>query len=178
MPRATKRCGTKLCPTSGSRKAAVPKRDYYSDPNAPKANSIVPAVTAVVKNDDGDLLMIERTDNGLWALPGGAQDIGESVIDAVRREVKEETGIDIEVTGLSGIYSDPRHVIAYDDGEVRQEFSLCFRARPTGGSLRASSETSRAAWVALDQLDHLDMHPTMRLRVIHGLEERPTPYLG
>src|ERR1700754_3368523 len=104
-------------------------------PNAPKANSIVPAVTAVVENDNGELLMIERTDNGLWALPGGAQDLEESVIDAVRREVKEETGIDVEVTGLSGIYSDPRHVIAYDDGEVRQEFSLCFYASPTGGSL-------------------------------------------
>lgn len=156
----------------------MPKKDYYEDPDAPKANSIVPAVTAVVENDNGELLMIERTDNGLWALPGGAQDLGESVIDAVRREIKEETGIDTEVTGLSGIYSDPRHVIAYDDGEVRQEFSLCFRARPIGGSLRASSETSRVAWVPFDQLDCLEMHPTMRLRVVHGLEKRQVPYLG
>jgi ADP-ribose pyrophosphatase YjhB (NUDIX family) len=156
----------------------VPKKDYYNDPNAPKANSIVPAVTAVVENDNGELLMIERTDNGLWALPGGAQDLGESVIDAVSREVKEETGIDVEVTGLSGIYSDPRHVIAYDDGEVRQEFSLCFRAKPTGGSLRASSETRRASWVPFDQLNRLEMHPTMRLRITHGLEKRPMPYLG
>jgi 8-oxo-dGTP pyrophosphatase MutT (NUDIX family) len=156
----------------------VPKKDYYDDPSAPKPNSIVPAVTAVVKNENDELLMIERTDNGLWALPGGAQDLGESAIDAVRREVKEETGIDVEVTGLSGIYSDPRHVIAYDDGEVRQEFSLCFRARPIGGSLRASSETSRVSWVPFDQLDRLEMHPTMRLRVVHGREKRPLPYLG
>jgi 8-oxo-dGTP pyrophosphatase MutT (NUDIX family) len=163
---------------NGSRGTAVPKKDYYNDPSAPKANSIVPAVTAVVENGDGELLMIERADNGLWALPGGAQDFGESVIDAVRREVKEETGIDVEVTGLSGIYSDPRHVIAYDDGEVRQEFSLCFRARPTGGALRASSETRRVSWVPFDQLDRLEMHPTMRLRVAHGLEKRPEPYLG
>jgi 8-oxo-dGTP pyrophosphatase MutT (NUDIX family) len=147
-------------------------------PNAPKANSIVPAVTAVVENDNGELLMIERTDNGLWALPGGAQDLGESVTDAVRREVKEETGIDVEVTGFSGIYSDPRHVIAYDDGEVRQEFSPCFRARPTGGSLHLSSETRRAKWVPFHQLDSLEMHPTMRLRIVHGLEKRSAPYLG
>jgi 8-oxo-dGTP pyrophosphatase MutT (NUDIX family) len=156
----------------------VPKKDYYDDPNAPKANSIVPAVAAVVENSNGELLMIERTDNSLWALPGGAQDLGESVIDAVRREVKEETGIDVEVTGLSGIYSDPRHVIAYDNGEVRQEFSLCFRARPIGGSLRASSETRRVRWVPADQIDSLNMHPSMRLRIVHGLEERPAPYLG
>jgi 8-oxo-dGTP pyrophosphatase MutT (NUDIX family) len=156
----------------------MPKNDYYDDASAPKANSIVPAVTAFVENENGELLMIERADNGLWALPGGAQDFGESVIDAVCREVREETGIEIQVTGLSGIYSDPRHVIAYDDGEVRQEFSLCFRGRPVGGSLRSSSESRRVSWVPPDQLDHLEMHPTMRLRVVHGLEDRPAPYLG
>jgi ADP-ribose pyrophosphatase YjhB (NUDIX family) len=87
----------------------VPKQDYYDDPAAPKANSIVAAVTVAVQNDRGELL-IERTDNGLWVLPGGAQDIGESVVQAARREVQEETGLTVEVTGLSGIYSDPRHV--------------------------------------------------------------------
>jgi 8-oxo-dGTP pyrophosphatase MutT (NUDIX family) len=75
----------------------VPKRDYYDDPAAPKANSIVVAVTAAVRNKNGELLMIERTDNGLWALPGGAQDLGESVVEAARREVHEETGIDVEI---------------------------------------------------------------------------------
>jgi ADP-ribose pyrophosphatase YjhB (NUDIX family) len=158
--------------------ATVPKRDYYNDPNAPKPNSIVPAVTAVIENSNGELLMIERTDNGLWALPGGAQDFGESVTDAVEREVREETGLEVEVISLSGIYSDPRHVIAYDDGEVRQEFSLCFRARPAGGSLRTSSETQRVSWVPLDQLGHLEIHPSMRLRILHALERRPVPYLG
>lgn len=156
----------------------MPKKDYYDDLKAPKANSIVPAVTAVVQNDHDELLMIERSDNGLSALPGGAQDFGESVIETVQREVREETGIEVEVTGLSGIYSDPRHVIAYDDGEVRQEFSLCFRAKPIGGSLHASSESRRVSWIPLDQVDGIEMHPTMRLRVTHGLEKRPTPYLG
>ena len=85
----------------------MPKRDYYDDPAAPKANSIVVAVTAAVRNAQGELLLIERTDNGLWALPGGAQDIGESVVQAARREVREETGIDVEITGLSGISSTP-----------------------------------------------------------------------
>jgi ADP-ribose pyrophosphatase YjhB (NUDIX family) len=121
----------------------VPKRDYYNDPAAPEANSIVVAVTAAVRNAQGELLLIERTDNGLWALPGGAQDIGESVVQAARREVYEETGVDVEITGLSGIYSDPRHVIAYDDGEVRQEFSLCFHAKPVSGEPRSSSESSQ-----------------------------------
>jgi ADP-ribose pyrophosphatase YjhB (NUDIX family) len=156
----------------------VPKRDYYDDPAAPKANSIVVAVTAAVRNAQGELLLIERTDNGLWALPGGAQDIGESVVQAVQREVYEETGIDVEITGLSGIYSDPRHVIAYDDGEVRQEFSLCFHAKSVSGQPRSSSESSQARWVSPDSLKDLKMHPSMRLRINHALKQEPQPYLG
>lgn len=156
----------------------MPKRDYYDDPAAPPANSIVVAVTAAVRNSRGELLLIERTDNGLWALPGGAQDLGESVLQAARREVREETGIEVEVTGLSGIYSDPRHVIAYDNGEVRQEFSLCFRAQPVGGELRSSSESRQASWISPDSLPDLKIHPSMRLRITHALKQESQPYLG
>jgi ADP-ribose pyrophosphatase YjhB (NUDIX family) len=156
----------------------VPKHDYYNDPHAPPANSIVVAVTAIVRNEDGDVLLIERTDNGLWAAPGGAQDIGERVADTVRREVLEETGLRVEVTGLSGIYSDPAHVIAYDDGEVRQEFALCFRARTVGGDLKTSPESRQVRWVKPGELETLNIHPSMRLRVRHALEGSDTPYLG
>jgi ADP-ribose pyrophosphatase YjhB (NUDIX family) len=156
----------------------MPKKDYYDDPAAPKANSIVVAVTAAVRNAQGELLLIERTDNSLWALPGGGQEIGESVVQAARREVLEETGIDVEITGLSGIYSDPRHVIAYDDGEVRQEFSLCFHARPLSGEPQTSSESRQARWVSPDSLRNLNMHPSMRLRVEHALTREHKPYIG
>ena len=156
----------------------MPKRDYYDNPAAPRANSIVVAVTTAIRNTRGELLLIERTDNGLWALPGGGQDIGESVVQAARREVHEETGIDVEITGLSGIYSDPKHVIAYDDGEVRQEFSLCFHAKPLSGELRSSSESRQARWVSPDSLPDLKIHPSMRLRIDHALKQEPQPYLG
>lgn len=156
----------------------MPKRDYYNDPNAPAANSLVVAVAAVVRDAEGNVLLIERTDNGLWAAPGGAQDIGESVTDAVKREIREETGLEVEVTGISGIYSDPAHVIAYDDGEVRQEFSLCFHARPTGGHLRASSESQRVHWVNPADVSDLRMHPSMRLRVEHAISAPHRPYVS
>ena len=93
--------------------------EYFDDPNAPRANSLVVAVTAVVINDLGELLLQRRTDNDLWGLPGGAMNLGESIGQAVVREVKEETCLDVEPTGVVGIYSDPGHIIAYADGEVR-----------------------------------------------------------
>lgn len=152
------------------------RTDYYHDPDAPKANSIVVAVTAFVQDDIGRVLMIRRTDNNRYSIPGGGQEIGETISHTVTREVREETGIDTEVTGVIGIYSDPAHVIAYSDGEVRQEFSICFRARPTGGQLRTSSESSEVHWVERDSLADLDIHPTVRLRIAHGFAERDQPY--
>ncbi|MET9697747.1 NUDIX domain-containing protein [Streptomyces sp. NPDC006529] len=153
--------------------------DYFRDPNAPAANSVVPSVTAVVRDDAGRLLIIHKTDNDLWALPGGGHDIGESIGDTVVREVEEETGITVEIDGISGLYTDPQHVLAYDDGEVRQQFSICFRAHPTGGSLRTSSESKEVRWMDPADLDELDIHPSMRLRIQHGLDDsRSEPYIG
>ncbi|MFD9691194.1 NUDIX hydrolase [Kitasatospora sp. NPDC059088] len=153
--------------------------DYFHDPAAPPANSVVPSVTAVVRDTDGRLLLIHKTDNNLWALPGGGHDIGESVADTVVREVREETGIDVEVVSVVGLYTDPGHVMAYDDGEVRQQFSICFRARPVGGALRTSSESKEVRWVNPADLDDLDIHPSMRLRIKHGLEpDRVQPHIG
>ncbi|GGV45211.1 NUDIX hydrolase [Kitasatospora herbaricolor] len=153
--------------------------DYFRDPDAPPANSVVPSVTAVVTDMSGQLLLIHKTDNDLWALPGGGHDIGESVGQTVVREVFEETGIDVEVVAVTGLYTDPDHVIAYDDGEVRQQFSICFRARPIGGDLRTSKESKEVRWVDPADLDELRIHPSMRLRIHHGLDpHRVQPYIG
>lgn len=156
----------------------MPKRDYFDDPEAPTANSLVVAVAVIVRNDDGKLLMIQRSDNGLWAVPGGAQDIGETTRQAAIREVAEETGYDVEITGVSGIYSDPRHVIAYDDGEVRQEFSIAFHGRVIGGEARSSSESKAVVWVDPSDVPSLKIDRSMRLRIEHGLAARPEPYLS
>jgi ADP-ribose pyrophosphatase YjhB (NUDIX family) len=156
----------------------VARVDYIDDPNAPRANSVVPSVTAVVQDDRSRILLIHKTDNDLWALPGGGHDVGESIRDTVVREVKEETGYDVEVTRITGTYTNPNHVIAYDDGEVRQQFSICFTARLIGGKLRTSSESKEVAWVETDRLAGLEMHPSMRLRIQHALEGRSEPFIG
>jgi ADP-ribose pyrophosphatase YjhB (NUDIX family) len=121
---------------SGENASVSPQRiDYYDDPEAPRANSLVPSVNVVMANDAAEILMIRRTDNGNWALPGGAVDLGESVAQAAVRETLEESGILCAVTGIVGICSDPRRVILYtSNGEVRQEFYIVLTARPRRGA--------------------------------------------
>src|SRR5579859_2794895 len=122
--------------------------DFHDDPHAPTATSMVPAVNVAVTNDAGELLLVRRSDNDNWSLPGGGVELGESLTEAAVRETREESGIECQVTGLSGIYTNPGHVILYtSNGEVRQEFSIVLTALATGGRLAASSETTEARWV-------------------------------
>ncbi|MEU2439420.1 NUDIX domain-containing protein [Streptomyces rubradiris] len=141
------------------------RRDYENDPNAPAANSLVPAASAVVVDDAGRILLQRRRDNGMWALPGGAMNLGESLPDCAVRETLEETGYEVEITGIVGTYTDPRHVFAYDDGEVRQEFSICFLARPLSGQLAVSEESTEVRWFDPAEIDALPMVASIRKRL-------------
>ncbi|MEU1882930.1 NUDIX domain-containing protein [Streptosporangium sp. NPDC020072] len=152
--------------------------DFYDDPAAPAPNSLVPSVNVVVVNDAGDILMIRRSDNGNWAVPGGAIDLGESLPQAAVRETLEETGITCEITGLVGTYTDPRHVILYtSDGEARQEFSIVLTARPVDGEPTPSDESREVRWVPREEIGSLVMDRSMRLRLGHFLDGAG-PYIG
>jgi ADP-ribose pyrophosphatase YjhB (NUDIX family) len=153
--------------------------DFYDDPEAPRATSVVPSANVVVVNDEGKVLLIRRSDNDNWALPGGAMDLGESLPDAAVRETAEETGVDVEITGLVGIYTDPRHVILYtSNNEVRQEFSVVFTARPVGGSLATSAESTEVRWVPPDDIGSLTMDRSMRMRLDHYLTSPQDIHIG
>jgi ADP-ribose pyrophosphatase YjhB (NUDIX family) len=156
-----------------------PRRiDYYDDPSAPKANSLVPSVNVVVVNDAGEILMIRRTDNDNWAVPGGAVDLGESVAQAAVRETVEESGIECEITGIVGIYSDPKHVLLYtSNGEVRQEFSIVLTARSLSGQPTPSSETSEVRWVPVSEVREYTMDRSMRIRINDYLAHRESPVI-
>jgi ADP-ribose pyrophosphatase YjhB (NUDIX family) len=158
----------------------MPRRvEYFDDPNAPKPNSLVVAVSVVVTDEYGNILLQRRSDNDLWGLPGGGMELGESIGQAVVRETKEETGLDVEPTAIVGIYSDPGHVIAYADGEVRQEFSICFRANLTGGEASvADQESKEVRFVPMSELNDLPMHRSTRLRIEHAQDQRSTPYFA
>jgi len=76
------------------------------------------------------------------------------------RETLEETGVLTELTGILGVYSDPGHIVAYSDGEIRQEWELIFLGRPVTGTPTVNDEASDVRWVAPGDLEALDIHPT------------------
>lgn len=114
---------------------------------------------SVVVFDDarGTFLLTRRTDNGRWCLPGGAFDPGESVTETAVREVKEETGLDIEAVRLVGVYSDPNRLLEYADGNRYHLVSLNFEAKLIGGELTLSDETTEFMWCTLEGLEGLDI---------------------
>ena len=148
--------------------------DYFDDPAAPPANSVKPSATAVVLRD-GAVLLTCRSDNGNWSMPGGAHDPGESLSMTAVRETKEETGIDVTLTGVAGIYTDPRHVIHYtSNDEVRQEFTVVYRADYVAGEPTTSSETTIVQWVPVAEIDDLKMDRSQRMRVQWAIDETGT----
>jgi len=117
-------------------------------------NSLWPSACAVVFNVNGALLLQKREDNGYWSLPGGRTDIGESITETCVREVWEETGFEVAIARLVGVYSDPTqfHVGSYKDGNVVQYVNLCFACRITGGAMTISDESTDIGFYALDAL--------------------------
>jgi 8-oxo-dGTP pyrophosphatase MutT (NUDIX family) len=146
--------------------------EFYHDPEAPRANSLRPTVFAAVRDPVGRILLARRADTRNWELPGGKVELGESAMDAVAREVAEETGVMIAVTGVSGLYTDPGHVMVYRTGEVRQQYAMCVHAVPVSGEPRPDhDEMINVAWIAIEDIVGLPIHPSMRLRIDHAILE-------
>ncbi len=103
--------------------------EYWNDPAPPKPNSLVPACGVLAVDEQGRVLLQRRRDTGQWAIPMGKQELGETPSQCAIRETQEETGILTELTGILGVYSDPGHIVAYTDGEIRQEVGA-HHARP------------------------------------------------
>ncbi len=139
---------------------------------------IRPGASAVILDTDGRVLLQQRTDNGRWGLPGGAIEFGESILEALHREVLEETGLTVAVERLVGVYSHPDHhqIITYPDGNVFHFVSTCFVCRPTGGVLTLGDETAGLAWCAPPAWPP-DLMPVHRIRIDDALAQATTPFV-
>jgi 8-oxo-dGTP diphosphatase len=96
---------------------------------------------AVIRNDQGEILLIRRSDGLGWSLPAGMMEPGERIAECIVREVREETGLEVEPVHLVGIYSDPALMhVTYPNGDQVHYLSATFRCRITGGSLCADGD--------------------------------------
>lgn len=147
------------------------------EPDASRAQVIRPGVSALIRDGTGRILLQQRADNGLWGLPGGSVEVGESVTTAIVREVREETGLAVSVRRLIGVYSDPTfQVVRYADGRVVHYVSASFECAIEGGTLATSSETLALRFYPPDALP-ADLVPLHRVRIQDGLAGTPAAYI-
>jgi 8-oxo-dGTP pyrophosphatase MutT (NUDIX family) len=127
---------------------------------------LLPGVSALVFNDAGEVLLGRRSDNGRWAVIGGIVDPGEEPAAACRREVLEETGVEIAIDRISGVYLSP--VVTYPNGDVAQYVITAFRCRTVAGEPRAADDESlEVRFFALNQLPD-DLREDHELRILHA----------
>lgn len=103
------------------------------------------------------ILLTRRTDNGQWCLPGGRMEPGESITETCSREIWEETGLRVSVERLIGVYTSPHRIIEYADGNRYQLVSFNFEAKPVGGSLGLSDETTDYGYFSQSEIEDLDL---------------------
>ncbi len=136
-----------------------PEADYD------KALGVRPSVSAIIVDRRGRLLLQQRSDGGQWGLPGGSVEIGESVADAVVREVREETGLTVTPRRIIGVYSDPAlQVVRYPDGNVWHYVNVCFECVVRGGELTTCDETLALEYFPAGRLPRT-LLPNHRIRI-------------
>jgi ADP-ribose pyrophosphatase YjhB (NUDIX family) len=138
---------------------------------------IRPGVSAVIFGAEGVLLQ-RRDDNGLWGLPGGGVEPGESVSEAVVREVREETGLEVAPRRLIGVYSAPENhqIMTYPDGNVIHYVSSCFECAIVGGSIVPGVESLDVAWFDPAALPP-ELMPVSRIRIVDALARQTAAFV-
>ena len=126
----------------------------------------------IIFDAEGRLLLTRRADNGLWCLPGGRFETGESVTECVEREVWEETGLLVRATHLVGVYSSPDRVLVYRDGRRLHFVALSFLCEVVGGQLGLSEETTEYGYFAGHEVPS-DLLPHHVERVADAFAWRP-----
>jgi ADP-ribose pyrophosphatase YjhB (NUDIX family) len=123
------------------------------------------------------ILLTKRSDNGLWCLPGGGAEAGESVAEACERETLEETGLIVKATKLLGVYSDPHMIAEYADGNRIHIVGLNFEAEVLGGQLIVTDETTAVDFFELKDLEQLDLMQYHRQRIADALAQEARAFI-
>jgi len=122
---------------------------------------LLPGVRAIILNERGDVLLQCRTDIDFWCLPSGSVELDETALEALKREVREETGLDVRNAEPMALYSGPGEWFQYPNGDEVQGFSIAFIVRDWTGNPRADGvEGSEVRFWPMDELpdDLVDIH--------------------
>ena len=153
----------------------MPVPDYVTRMRAHIGHDLLllPGAGAVVRDEQGRILLLRRSDNGQWSLPAGMIEPGEQPADAVVREVFEETGVRVEIERLAGVGS---HDSVYPNGDHCQYLVAWFRCRPVGGEARPDGEESLdVGWFAPDALPD-SLGALSRLRITTTRDSTGAPW--
>jgi 8-oxo-dGTP pyrophosphatase MutT (NUDIX family) len=135
------------------------------------------SVSAVIFDRRGRLLLQQRSDGGQWGLPGGSVEVGESLRDAVAREVREETGLTIVAGRVIGLYSSPElQIVRYPDGNTWHYINVCFECRVRGGRLTTCDESLALAWSVPRRLPR-PLLPNHQIRIRDARARRVAPFV-
>jgi len=134
---------------------------------------LMPAVTGLVFDAAGRLLLQRHGDTGRWVTPGGSIDPDESPTDALVRELWEETGLVCEPISLFGVFGGPEYRVRYRNGDETAYVMIAFECRPCGGALQPDGdESAELRWVARDEALALGLAPWARIVVPIAFERR------
>jgi 8-oxo-dGTP pyrophosphatase MutT (NUDIX family) len=124
---------------------------------------MLPSVSAIIYGPSGRILMIRQRDGDAWSTPGGAIDPDETPLDAVVREVWEETGLTVEPVGLIGMFGGPNFVIRYENGDETQYVMAVYEcAIRSGEIIQSSDEVTACRYISQDSFETLRVSPWTR----------------
>ena len=165
--------------SSASSSAPKPASTFFEDateaprPNQPRCVSVI----ALIEDDQGRLLLDRRADAPVWALIGGKLENDETFVEALRREVHEETGLNITEYQFFGTFSDPGRVVAYPDGNILQLASLAYRVRVSDPTkMRLSPESTDMRFFDRGELPPRDLAAVHRPIMRRYLGDKPPPF--
>ena len=152
-------------------------KTIYRERIGKTANLVVACDGVIFDSTKNKILLTKRVDNGLWCLPGGRMEPGESLSECCIREVLEETGLVVTVGHLVGVYSSPNHITEYLDGNRKQGVDLMFETQIKGGDLQITEETADVAYFSKDEMRSIDIVELMEERILDAFLFRNTTFI-
>ncbi|PIR80230.1 MAG: NUDIX hydrolase [Candidatus Levybacteria bacterium CG10_big_fil_rev_8_21_14_0_10_35_13] len=156
---------------------ALKLKIYNNQPNAPKPNRpLMPGACAVIINQNRGILLHKRADGKVWSLPGGQMNLGESISQCLLRELREELNISVQIIRLIGIYTSPKVIFEFPNGDVFQSFVVAFLCKAKDDKIKINKESTSFKWTRLGELKKLKTLPFVKEIIADALSAKPAAF--